>query len=153
PGTFSVVKSTTLSVGVSATDKDSGQVLTFSLVNAPAGASISTTQVSTPSGSAASGSLTWTPTEDQGPASYTFTVVVTDNGNPVRSAWKTITVSTLAAGLVGNNLVIAGTSTTLGTATNPGNDVVSVNATSAANTVSVTINGAPSSFTVPAGGQ
>src|SRR6516225_2289546 len=43
--TFSVVKTTTLSVTVSATDKDSGEVLTFGLVNAPAGAAISSTQV------------------------------------------------------------------------------------------------------------
>jgi len=43
--TFNVVKTTTLSVNISATDKDSGQTLTFSLVNAPVGASISSTQV------------------------------------------------------------------------------------------------------------
>src|SRR5262245_48239314 len=120
--TFSVVKTATLSVSVSATDKDSGQTLTFSLVNAPAGASISSTQVPSASGSAATGTLTWTPTEDQGPASYTFTVKVTDNGKPVKSASQTITVNTLAAGLVGNDLLIVGTSTNQGTATNPGND-------------------------------
>src|SRR5262245_4167760 len=55
--TFSVVKTSTLSVTASATDKDAGQILTFSLVNAPAGATITSTQVPFPGGSAANGSL------------------------------------------------------------------------------------------------
>jgi hypothetical protein len=151
--TFNVVKTTTLSVTASATDKDAGETLTFSLVNAPAGASIASTQVSTSTGSAATGTLTWTPSEDQGPAGYSFTVVVTDNGKPVKSASQTITVNTLAAGLVGGNLLIVGTSTNQGTATNPGNDVASVSGTNDPNTVSVTINGATSTFAVPTGGQ
>src|SRR5262245_46181865 len=151
--TFSVVKTATLSVGISATDKDSGQTLTFSLVSAPTGASISSTQLSSSTGSSALGTLTWTPTEDQGPAGYTFTVQVTDNGKPVRSATQTITVNTLAVGLVGADLLIVGTSANQGTTTNPGNDVASVSSTSNASTVSVTINGATSSFTVPTGGQ
>src|SRR5262249_46477787 len=88
------------------------------------------------------------------PTSYTFTVQVTDNGRPVRSASQTITVNTLAAGLVGGNLLIVGTSTNQGTATNPGNDQVAVSATSDPSTVAVTVNGAAApSFTVPTGGQ
>jgi hypothetical protein len=160
---FNVVKTTQLSVTVSATDKDSGQVLTFSLVNAPAGAVITTTQVSVPSGSAATGTLTWTPTEDQGPTGYAFTVVVTDDGKPVRSASQAVTVTTLAAGLVdnsqvglpqaGQSLLLVGTSANLGTASNPGNDTVSVSATAAANTVSATVNGTPFMVPVPANGQ
>ena len=144
---FSVVKTAPLAVVASATDKDSGEILTFSLVGAPAGASITSKQVPTSTGSAATGTLTWTPTEDQGPASYTFTVQVTDNGNPAKSASKMITVMTLAAGFVGNDLWIIGTSI------NPGNDTVSVSSTKSANTVSVDVNGATGNFTVPAGGQ
>jgi hypothetical protein len=152
---FTVVKTATLTVVASATDKDSGEILNFSLVNAPAGVSISSKQIASSKGSAATGTLTWNPppTEDQGPASYTFTVVVTDNGSPVKSASQTITVTTLAAGLVGNDLWIIGTSLNQGTATNPGNDTVSVSATNSANTVSVNVNGATSNFTIPAGGR
>src|SRR5580765_4919308 len=106
---FDVVKTSTLSVLVSATDRDRGQTLTFSLVGAPAGASITSTQVSCESGSAATGKLTWTPTEDQGPACYSFAVVVTDNGSPVRSASKSVNVNTLAVGFVGHDLWIVGT--------------------------------------------
>jgi len=50
-----------------ATDSDS-VVLTYSLVGAPAGATIN----------AATGEFTWTPTEAQGSGSYTFTVRVSD---------------------------------------------------------------------------
>ncbi|MEM3129373.1 MAG: Ig domain-containing protein, partial [Nitrososphaerales archaeon] len=57
--------------------------LTFSLVGAPAGASIN------PS----TGVFTWTPTEEQGPDAYTFDVVVTDNGDPNLSDSETITVT------------------------------------------------------------
>jgi hypothetical protein len=150
---FAVVKTSTLSVLVSATDKDRGETLTFSLVGAPAGASISTTQLSCGSGSAAIGTLSWTPTEDQGPACYSFAVVATDNGSPVRSASKTINVNTLAVGQVGNDLWIVGTSTNKGTATNPGDDVVSISSTNYQNKVSVAINGSTCNFTVPSCGQ
>jgi hypothetical protein len=52
-----------------ATDADlPAQPLTFSLVNAPAGASID----------AGTGAFTWTPTEAQGPGHYPFTVRVSD---------------------------------------------------------------------------
>src|SRR5882672_9970479 len=56
---FNIVKTAPLSVVVSATDKDSGQILTFSLTGAPAGASISSTQSPSSTGSAATGTLTW----------------------------------------------------------------------------------------------
>src|SRR5262249_7809261 len=115
------------------------------------------TQVPVSSGSAATGPLTWTPTEDQGPTSYTFTVVVTDNGNPVRSTAQPITVTTQAAGLVdnsqvglpqaGQSLLLVGTSTNQGTASNPGNDTVSVRATNNPNQVAVQVNN--QSFTFP----
>ncbi|MFN8219808.1 MAG: Ig-like domain-containing protein [Fimbriimonadales bacterium] len=66
-----------------ASDPDAGQTLTYSLVGAPAGASID------PS----TGVFTFTPTEAQGPGSYTFDVVVTDNGSPNLSDSETITVT------------------------------------------------------------
>ena len=100
PGPYNVVKTTSFDLPVTATDKDAGEVLTFSLTGAPTGASITSVQDVTSKGSAAHGDLTWTPTEDQGPASYTFTITVTDNGKPVKSASQQITVATLAAGLV-----------------------------------------------------
>src|SRR5439155_1019004 len=56
-----------------ATDHDlPGNTLTFSLVGAPAGASID----------ADTGVFTWTPSEAQGPGDYTFKVRVTDDGSP-----------------------------------------------------------------------
>src|SRR5262249_47213941 len=109
------------------------------------GAAITWTQGTLPGGPAATGLLTWTPTEDQGPASYTFTVTVSDNGKPVKSASQQITVTTLAAGLVGNNLLIVGTS---------GDDTASIVAPTTANIISVTVNGTTTGpFTVPSGGQ
>jgi hypothetical protein len=143
---FDVVKTTILSVTVSATDQDPGQTLMFSLSGDPADATITSTQVPTTNGSMATGLLTWTPTPDQGPASYPFTITVTDtSGKPQKSASQQITVNTEAVGLVGNNLLIVGTS---------GNDVVSVNATTAANVITATVNGVTSGpFTVPTGGE
>lgn len=55
--------------------------LVYSLVDAPAGASIS-----------GGGIFTWTPTEAQGPASYTFTVRVMDSGSLVDTESVTVTV-------------------------------------------------------------
>ncbi|MEM3119124.1 MAG: tandem-95 repeat protein, partial [Nitrososphaerales archaeon] len=73
-----------LTFTASATDADiPANTLTFSLVGAPAGASIN------PS----TGVFTWTPTEEQGPDAYTFDVVVTDNGDPNLSDSETITVT------------------------------------------------------------
>jgi hypothetical protein len=51
-----------------ATDPEDNTPLTFSLVNPPAGANITS-----------GGAFSWTPTEAQGPGSYPFTVIVTDS--------------------------------------------------------------------------
>jgi hypothetical protein len=154
-GPFNVVKTTQFSLTVTATDATKGLTLTFSLVGAPTGAGVSSTQTVPKTGSAAKGVITWTPTEDQGPTAFPFTVKVTASDGTFAS--KAMTVTTLADGIVGNNLLIVGTSTNQGTTTNPGNDVVSVSAaagtTSPTSKVQVTINGATSTFTVPAGGQ
>src|SRR5512136_1460690 len=59
---------TLLTFTATATDADIPvQTLTFSLVGAPAGASMTS-----------AGVFTWTPTEAQGPGDYTFDVVVSD---------------------------------------------------------------------------
>ncbi len=66
-GNKTVNEGSLLTFTATATDSDSA-ILTYSLVNAPTGASINAT----------TGVFTWTPTEAQGPGSYTFTVRVSD---------------------------------------------------------------------------
>ncbi len=66
----------------SASDSDlPAQALTYSLVNAPAGAIID-----------AAGVITWTPTEAQGPGTNVISTVVTDDGNPPLSVTNTFAV-------------------------------------------------------------
>jgi hypothetical protein len=73
-----------LTFTVRATDSDiPANVLTFSLRNTPAGASIDTS----------TGVFTWTPTEEEGPGSYNLTVRVTDNGTPHLYAEEAITIT------------------------------------------------------------
>ena len=79
-GNKTVDEETLLSFTATATDTDP---LTFSLVGAPAGASINSS----------TGVFTWTPTEAQGPGSYTFQVWVTDDGTPALSDYEEITVT------------------------------------------------------------
>ncbi|HRI44830.1 MAG TPA: matrixin family metalloprotease [Fimbriimonadaceae bacterium] len=66
-----------------ATDPNAGQTLTYSLIGAPAGATIHPT----------TGVFTWVPTEAQGPGAYPLTVRVTDNGTPNLSDEENITVT------------------------------------------------------------
>jgi hypothetical protein len=67
---------TLLTVTNKASDADlPAQVLSYRLLNPPAGASIST-----------NGLITWTPAEEQGPSTNTIVTVVTDNGTPPLSA-------------------------------------------------------------------
>ncbi|MDW8307760.1 MAG: malectin domain-containing carbohydrate-binding protein [Verrucomicrobiales bacterium] len=58
-------------------------ILTFSLSNAPGGATINPTN----------GTFTWTPTEAQGPGNYTITVRVIKNGNASLADAKTFIVT------------------------------------------------------------
>ena len=75
---------TAIAFTATATDPDlPPDNLTFSLVGAPAGASIDPV----------TGDFTWTPTEADGPGVYTFTVRVTDDGAPVAFDEQTITLS------------------------------------------------------------
>jgi len=59
------------------------KILTYSLSNAPAGASIN----------ASNGVFTWTPGENQGPGVYNLTVIVTDNNLPPLKDTKTLQVT------------------------------------------------------------
>jgi predicted outer membrane repeat protein len=68
-----VEEGATVTFTVAASDPDLPvNSLTFSLINAPTGASIDPD----------TGVFTWTPAQAQGPAAYTITVRVTDNGDP-----------------------------------------------------------------------
>jgi putative Ig domain-containing protein/PKD domain-containing protein len=81
-GNKSVNEEALLSFTATATDADvPANTLSFSLVGAPAGASITS-----------AGVFNWTPTEAQGPGNYTFTVKVSDNGVPAMSDEESITV-------------------------------------------------------------
>jgi Right handed beta helix region/Putative Ig domain/Dockerin type I domain len=67
-----VAEGTTLNFTATATDGNAKDILTFTLIGAPSGATIDT----------ATGVFSWTPTEAQGPNVYTVKVRVTDNGSP-----------------------------------------------------------------------
>jgi uncharacterized repeat protein (TIGR01451 family) len=82
---FVIFEKDTLQFTNKAADIDPSQTLTFSLTNAPAGASITSD----------TGILTWTPTELQGPSTNVMTVVVSDNGSPSLSASQNFSVVVL----------------------------------------------------------
>ena len=73
-----------LSFTATATDPN-GDGLTFSLIGAPVGASIT-----------GAGLFEWTPSFSQGPANYAVTVRVTDDGSPVLYDEESITVTVAA---------------------------------------------------------
>ncbi|RDC65366.1 InlB B-repeat-containing protein [Adhaeribacter pallidiroseus] len=70
----------TLNFTASATDVNANQTKTYSLVKAPAGASIHNT----------TGTFSWKPTQA---GTFTFSVQVTDNGSPVLTGQKPVTVT------------------------------------------------------------
>ena len=73
---------TALTVTNTATDTNfPAYVLSYSLPNSPAGATID-----------GNGIITWTPTEAQGPGTNVLTTVVTDNAVPPKSATNSFTV-------------------------------------------------------------
>ncbi|HSU55492.1 MAG TPA: immunoglobulin domain-containing protein, partial [Candidatus Dormibacteraeota bacterium] len=77
-----IAELTTLSVNNAATDSDiPANALTYTLLAAPAGVSIST-----------AGVINWTPTEAQGPSTNTITTRVLDNGTPTLGATNSFTV-------------------------------------------------------------
>jgi uncharacterized repeat protein (TIGR01451 family) len=83
---FQVFENDTLQFTNKAADTDlPTQTLTYSLSNAPAGASITLN----------SGIFTWTPTEAQGPSTNLMAVVVTDDGSPPISTAQNFSVIVL----------------------------------------------------------
>jgi hypothetical protein len=77
-----VAEMTLLLVTNTANDTDLPPLmLTYSLVNSPAGISIDT-----------NGVISWTPTEAQGPGTNVITTIVTDSGTPAVSATNSFTV-------------------------------------------------------------
>ena len=73
---------TTLNVNATATDPDSGQSLTYTLVSGPGGLNVSP-----------GGAISWTPNESQGPSSNVVFMQVTDNGTPALSATNSFVVT------------------------------------------------------------
>ncbi len=71
---------------VTATDPDSGQVVTLTVQNIPAGALFNTTP-----GNPATGQFIWTPNFAQ-LSNFTVNFVATDNGQPARSVIKPVTI-------------------------------------------------------------
>ncbi len=76
---------TALALTNTATDSDlPANILTYQLLNPPAGALIDTRGV-----------ITWIPTEIQGPSTNLFSTVVTDNGTPALSATNSFAVTVI----------------------------------------------------------
>lgn len=125
-----------------ASDVDSpAQTLTYSLSNAPAGASIN------PS----SGVFTWTPLEAQGPSTNEVIVRVTDNGSPAATTAQTIVI-------VVNEVVTAPVLTAIGNKTvNEGGllnfNVTATDADLPAQTLSYSLDaGFPAGASISSGG-
>ena len=79
---YTISELTSLIVTNTATDADvPTNILSYSLINPPAGAVIDP-----------NGVISWTPSEAQGPSTNTITTVVTDNGFPPTSATNSFTV-------------------------------------------------------------
>src|SRR5207247_4596411 len=88
----------TLSVTNSATDIDlPSNQLTYSLSNAPAGATIG----------ASDGIFSWTPVPEQADSTNQVRVIVTDDGSPNLSDSRTFTVTVLSTPQIG--IAISGT--------------------------------------------
>ena len=126
-----------LTFTATATDPDlPANLLSFSLLGAPAGAVINT----------ATGVFTWTPTETHGPGTFTFTIRVTDSGTGNLFDEETIQVVVAEANVaptlnpIGNRSVNEGSLLTFtATATDP--DLP-------ANTLSFTLLNAPTGVNI-----
>jgi len=89
PGNQTIVLGQGLSLPITASDPDSGQILTYSLLAGfPAGASIN----------ANSGLFQWTPNGGQAPSTNVISVKVTDNDTPNLSATNSFTVVVTGGG-------------------------------------------------------
>jgi hypothetical protein len=90
PVTINTAEGQNISALCTATDADilrgktpSTNLLTFSLVNPPSGASINPT----------TGAFSWTPTEQQGPSNYVIKVMVVDDGVPPMAATNSFNIN------------------------------------------------------------
>ena len=136
-GNQSVAEGVLLTFTATATDPDlPANLLSFSLLGAPAGAVINT----------ATGVFTWTPTETHGPGTFTFTIRVTDSGTGNLFDEETIQVVVAEANVaptlnpIGNRSVNEGSLLTFtATATDP--DLP-------ANTLSFTLLNAPTGVNI-----
>lgn len=88
PGPQTVTTGQSVSFAVTAADVDANQALALTATNLPPGA---TFQQTNSTASAAAGQFNWTPTESQ-TGSFTITFTATDNGLPVLSDNKTVTI-------------------------------------------------------------
>lgn len=143
-----VLVNQTLSFRAVGSDIDAGQTLTYSLVNAPAGAQVNPT----------TGIFTWVPTIG---GNYTLTVKVTDSGNPALSASQAVNVtvnsnttpppaqSTTTLGLSSTSITVGQpvtfTATIGGGGASPGGSVTFVNGGTVLG--SALVNGTTAAFT------
>lgn len=121
------------------TDPDVADSHTFTLIDAPDGASIDPN----------SGVFTWTPTEAQGAETYHLDVVVTDNGSPNKSDSENISVTV-------NEVNVAPTLVNPGTQVNGELDVInfSINTTDTdlpVNTLTWSATGLPLNLSINTG--
>ena len=115
-GNKTVKVDSTLKFKAKATDVDSGQTITYSLIGAPAGAKINKT----------SGAFTWTPTAA---GTYSFKVRATDNDTPPLYDEQKITVTvtnTFAARVAESNAQISATAVKASVFPNPVDDVLHI---------------------------
>ncbi|MFJ5767284.1 putative Ig domain-containing protein, partial [Lysinibacillus sp. NPDC093210] len=133
-GNKTVNEGSQLTFTASATDAD-GDILTYSLINAPTGATIN----------AMTGVFTWTPTEAQGPDSYTFTVRVSD-GMLTDEESITVTVNEVNSApmlqAIGNKTVDEGSQLTF--------TAIATDADLPANTLTYSLVGAPTGASINA---
>ncbi|KND47671.1 MAG: putative RTX toxin [Parcubacteria bacterium C7867-006] len=88
---------TNLSFTASATDVDSGDVMTYSLSGEPTGAGIDSS----------TGVFTWTPAENQGPATYNFNVLVSDGNGGTDTKAVTVVVNEVNVAPVAQSLTVS----------------------------------------------
>jgi Ca2+-binding RTX toxin-like protein len=116
PAPAPVVRGDTLTFTAEAQDIDQvngrPNTLTYSLVGAPAGASIDPD----------TGTFTWTVGGDVAAGTYAFSVRVADDGAPALSATRPVVVTVADAALVGGNLRVGGTGGTDAITVNPTRD-------------------------------
>ena len=137
PATATIPEEVAYSFTATATDHDiPANILTFSLIGAPAGSAIG----------ASSGVFTWNPAEDQGPGDYTFKVRVTDDGSPVLYDEKSITIHV-------NEVNVAPVLGAIGNKTTPWGNLLTFTATATdhdlpANILTFSLVGAPAGATI-----